>query len=113
VALGRQHSHWAVRHAHALVELAKIAEAQIRLRREVEFEETKFRYQHKDKYKTKYAADDAMMMEIPRYRKMIDKTTELEAMQVMVEAVVNSYEGLRNAASREIARRSAEVAPRD
>lgn len=94
------------------MELAKVAEEIARVRRNLKIEEAQFRYRHGDDYKTKYAVEDAME-ENKRIRNLRDKTTELDAMQTMIEAVVQSYEGLRNAASREISRRTGERESRD
>jgi hypothetical protein len=110
--VGRLHSHFAVRHAHALVENAKVSEQMARLKRNLGLETAKFRFRHQGEYKTKYELDDAMAQN-SRIARLQAKLGELEALHIMLAAVVESYEGLRNAASREIARRGTEQGPRD
>ena len=110
--IGKLHSHFAVRHAHAIVENAKVAGQMVRIKRTLSIETAAFRFRNRGQYKTKYELD-AALAQSKRVSRLQTRFTELEALHEMISAVVTSYEGLRNAASREIARRSAEMAPRD
>lgn len=110
--IGAVHSRFAVRHSHALFVLAKVAVELAHLKRDLRLEQSQFRFRHKGEYKTKYELDDAMF-EHKRHRIISDKILEAEANHEMLTAVVQGYEDLRNAASREIARRSNEQASRD
>lgn len=74
--------------------------------------QAKFRFRNKKKFKTKYELDDAVLMD-EEFQKITDDMTMLEAQHDMVKALAEGYEAIRNAASREIFRRSSEQAPRD
>jgi hypothetical protein len=110
--IGRLHSDYAVRHAYALVENAKISEEMVRLKRDIGIEAAKFRFLRRGEFKTKFEMDDALAQN-KRFARLQSRYVDLESLHIMVSAVVQSYEGLRNAASREITRRSTEAAPRD
>lgn len=109
--LGGLHSRYAVRHSHALFNMAIVASDLVRAKRDVRIAEAKFRIRHKSEKRKNVV--DAMMEdddEIIAYR---DKITDLEAMKEIMEAVVHGYEALRNAASREMSRRIGERAATD
>lgn len=72
----------------------------------------KFKYRHTDDYKRKYELENALLND-PKYKKRETEILELDAKVTLLNAVAESYEDLRNAASREIFRRSSEQAPRD
>jgi hypothetical protein len=110
--IGAIHSRFAVRHAHALFVLAQVAAELAHLRHDLRMDQAQFRFVKKDEFKTKYELDDAMMR-TKRHKLISNKIVEAEANSEMLQALVQGYEGLRNAASREIARRSSEQAPRD
>ena len=110
--IGSIHSRFAVRHAHALFVLAKVAVELAHLKRDLRLEQAQFRFRHKGEHKTKYELDDAMA-ESKRHKSISNKILEAEANYEILQAVVQGYEDLRNAASREIARRTGEQAPRD
>jgi hypothetical protein len=82
------------------------------LKRDLKIAQAKYRYLNKEKFKTKYELDDAMITE-EGIKEYIDGIALLEAREVVVKALAEGYESLRNAASREIFRRSSEQAPRD
>jgi hypothetical protein len=46
-------------------------------------------------------------------KKLLDRIMRLEIEAELVEAVLNGYEDIRNAASREMSRRDSERPPRD
>lgn len=75
-------------------------------------EQAQYRFRHKENYKTKYELDDAMVLD-KRHQRISNKMVECEAQMEVLSAVVQGYEDLRNAASREIARRIGEQGPRD
>jgi hypothetical protein len=74
--------------------------------------QAKFRFRNKKKFKTKYELDDAVLLD-EEFQAITDEMTVLEAQYEMVKALAEGYEDIRNAASREIFRRSSEQAPRD
>jgi hypothetical protein len=110
--LGAVHSRFAVRHSHGLFELGKLGGEIAMLERDLKLEEARFRAIYKDDYSTKWELDDAMSFneDIDEMRKRLQIA---ESKQDIVEAIVKGYEGLTRAASREIARRASEQAPRD
>jgi hypothetical protein len=110
--IGSVHSRYAVRHAHAIFVAAKLSGTLAMIKRELRLEQAKFRIRNGKKYKTKYELDDAMQLDegvFDIYQLQAEKEAELE----VVNAVALGYEDLRNAASREMFRRSSEVAPKD
>jgi hypothetical protein len=110
--IGAVHSRYAVRHSHALFAVAKRAGRLAGLKRDLRLEQAKFRYKNVKKFKTKYELDDAMQLE-DEIADLLDEITKLEAEKEVIEALALGYEDLRNAASREMFRRSSEQAPRD
>lgn len=110
--IGAVHSRYAVRHSHAIFTVAKAASRLAVLRRDLRIEQAKFRFKNKMKFKTKYELDDAMQLE-GGISELVSEITVLEARVEVMKAVAEGYEDLRNAASREMFRRSTEQATRD
>ena len=110
--VGAVQSRYAVRHSHAIFQVAKRAGRLAGLKHDLRLEQAKFRHRNAKKYKTKYELDDAMQLE-DSVGDMLDEIAKLEAEKLVIEALSVGYEDLRNAASREMFRRSSEQAPRD
>lgn len=110
--IGSVHSRYAVRHSHAIYQVAKRAGRLAGLKHDLRLEQAKFRHRNAKKYKTKYEIDDAMQLE-DSIGDTLDEIAKLEAEKIVIEALAFGYEDLRNAASREMFRRSSEQAPRD
>lgn len=106
------HSRYAVRHSHAIF-MASADESRLAiLRRNLRLEKAKYRILHGDEYKTKYELDDAALLD-KEIGSMEEQIVELEARLKILDGVAQGYEGLRNAASREMFRRSSEQASKD
>jgi hypothetical protein len=110
--IGSVHSRYAVRHSHAIFITARIAGDRAMRQRDLRLAQAKYRHLNKKKFKTKYQLDDAMVMD-EDIEKLMDEITLLEAREGVVKALAEGYEDLRNAASREMFRRSSEQGPRD
>jgi len=110
--IGSVHSRFAVRHAHAIFVAAKRASSLTMLKRDLRLAQAKYRFKNSKKYKTKYELDDAMVME-DEISALLDTITKVEAELAVITAIALGYEDYRNAASREMFRRSNEVAPKD
>lgn len=110
--IGGVHSRFAVRHSHALYVIAAIGAELAHLKRDLKLYQAQFRVRHKGEHGTKYELDDAMALS-KRHKQITQKITEAEATLGIMEAVMQGFEDLRNAASREISRRLGEQAPRD
>jgi hypothetical protein len=110
--IGAVHSRFAVRHSHALYVMAKVAVELAHLKRDLRLDQAQFRARHAGDYKTKYELDDAMAIS-KRHKIISNRILEAETTYEVMQAVVQGYEDLRNAASREISRRLGEQAPRD
>jgi len=82
------------------------------LKRDLRLVQAKFRQRNIKKYGTKYELDDAMTLD-KEFQELTTEIAECEAHFELVKAVAEGYEGFRNAASREMFRRSSEAAPRD
>ena len=82
------------------------------LKRDLRLAQAKYRFKNSKKYKTKYELDDAMVME-DEISALLDTITKVEAELAVITAIALGYEDYRNAASREMFRRSNEVAPKD
>jgi len=108
--IGELQSRYAVRHAHAVYNAAIMESDILMLRRELKIEQARFRVHHRGVPKN---VVDAMMEEHDRIGDLLDRISEIEIKLVVLEAVVKTYEGIRNAASREISRRSGERAAID
>ncbi len=83
-----------------------------RLRRGLKLEQAKFRVRNSTHFKNKYQLD-AKMVRDKGIRKIEDEITTLEVQLEVRTAVAEGYEAIRNAASREMFRRSSEQAPKD
>lgn len=110
--VGHVHSRYAVRHAHAIFVAAGRASRLAVLRRDLRIAQATFRFKNKRKYKTKYELDDAVALD-KDFQQLTEDITTLEAEFEIIQALALGYEDLRNAASREMFRRSSEQAPRD
>lgn len=110
--IGSVHSRYAVRHAHALFVTARYATELAALQRDLRFEQAQYRHLHKGDYKTKYELDDAMALDT-NIAKLEEQILEASARTEMLDALLKGYEDLFRAASREMTRRFAEVAPKD
>lgn len=108
--VGELQSRYAVRHSHAVFNAALLESDILRLRRELRMAQAKFRIRHKEQPKN---ITDAMMEEDEEIATLYDQISEIEIKLTLMEAVVRTYEGIRNAASREISRQTAERAPID
>ena len=82
------------------------------LRRDLRMEQAKFRQRNIEDFKNKYSLDDAMVMD-EDVSGLMDGIVVTEAKLELVKALALGYEGLRNAASREMYRRGTEAAARD
>jgi hypothetical protein len=108
--IGEIQSRFAVRHSHAIYNAALLESDVLKLRRELKIAQAKFRIHHKGLAKN---IVDAMMEEDDELAALLDKISEIEIHLTILEAVVKSYEGIRNAASREMSRQASERAPID
>jgi hypothetical protein len=109
--VGALHSRYAVRHSFAIYKAAEEAAKLAVSKRNLKLAQARFRAKHKRKYKTKYELDDVMLED----DLIVDLLEQVEGAEIklkMIEAVAQGYEDLRNAASREMFRRSSEQAPR-
>lgn len=75
-------------------------------------EQAKFKARNSDKFKEKWKLE-AAMGNSKRIKKIHDEMTVLEIRVEVFKAVVDGYEDIRNAASREMFRRDSERASRD
>jgi hypothetical protein len=108
--IGELQSRYAVRHAHAVYNSALLEMDVLRMKRELRMAQAKFRIRHKGQPKN---ITDAEMEEDEEISALYDEISEVEIKLTLMEAVVKTYEGIRNAASREISRQTAERAPLD
>lgn len=110
--VGAVHSRYAARHAHAIFRAAVRASSIATIKRNLRFEKAKFRMGKQGEFKHKYELDDAMEFH-PRIAKLEKRLLRFETELQVIDAVAAGYEDLRNAASREMSRRSSEQAQRD
>lgn len=110
--VGKQHSYWAVRHSHLIYLVGNIRAEVGNTKHRLKNTEAEWMLKHVGSFKTKWEAEYAMVRskKIKRMRQLLSRA---ETSLIRYEALAESYEGLRNAASREIARRSEERASRD
>jgi len=108
--IGELQSRYAVRHAHAVYNTALLEMDILRMKRELRMAQAKFRIRHKGQPKN---ITDAEMEEDEEISALYDEISEVEIKLTLMEAVVKTYEGIRNAASREISRQTSERAPLD
>jgi hypothetical protein len=108
--IGELQSRYAVRHSHAVFNAALLESDILRLKREVRIAQAKFRIRNPGKPKN---IVDAMMEDDEEIARLLDDISSIEIRLTLMEAVVRTYEGIRNAASREISRQTSERAPID
>lgn|SRR5215469_8987543 len=108
--IGHLQSRYAVRHAHAIFNAAKVADDVAVLKRELRMEKAKFRMRHKEE---KVNVVQAMMEDDDGIVEIEEKLLEVETQQGILDAVASGYADLRDAASREITRRMSERAAVD
>lgn len=108
--IGELQSRYAVRHAHAIYNSALLETDVLRMKRELRMAQAKFRIRHKGQPKN---ITDAEMEEDDEISALYDEISEVEIKLTLMEAVVKTYESIRNAASREITRQLGERAPLD
>jgi hypothetical protein len=108
--IGELQSRYAVRHAHAVYNTALLEMDVLRMKRELRMAQAKFRIRHKGQPKN---ITDAEMEQDEEISALYDEISEVEIKLTLMEAVVKTYEGIRNAASREISRQTSERAPLD
>lgn len=108
--IGGIHSRYAVRHAHALFNIAKLATDEAHLKRDLRMAKAKFRLKNKGE---KLNIVNAMMEDDEDISEIEDKLIEVAMKVGVLSAVAQGYEDLRNAASREMSRRIGERAQID
>jgi hypothetical protein len=108
--IGSIHSRYAVRHSHAIFNVAKLAADLGHAKRDLKIIKGKFRVRHKSE---KVNVVNAMMETDTEITGLEDTIMELEAKIEILDAVAKGYEDLRNAASREMSRRMGERAATD
>jgi hypothetical protein len=108
--IGELQSRYAVRHAHAVYNAALMESDILRLKRELRIVQAKFRIEYRGTPKN---VVDALMEEHDEISELLDRISEVEIKLTVLEAVVKTYEGIRNAASREISRQMGERAAID
>jgi hypothetical protein len=108
--IGHLQSRYAVRHAHAIFNAAKVADDVATLKRELRMEKAKFRMRYKEE---KVNVVQAMMEDDDGIVELEDKLLEVETREGVLDAVSQGYADLRDAASREITRRMGERASID
>jgi hypothetical protein len=110
--VGKQHSNWAVRHAHIIFLIGNLRAEIGNSKHDLKNAEADWLIKHGTNHKTKYAAE-AAMRKSKRITRLRDRLRAAEASLTRYEALAESYRVLREAASREIARRQDERASRD
>lgn len=110
--VGQQHSNWAVRHAHIIFLIGNLRAEIGNAKHDLKNVEADWLIKNGGRYKTKYAAE-AAMRKSKRIVKRRERLQRAEASLIRYEALSESYRALREAASREIARRQDERASRD
>lgn len=108
--IGQMQSRYAVRHAHAIFNAAKLSADAAQLKRDLRLEKAKFRLRNKGE---KVNVINSMMEEEDTIVEIEDKLTSVEMKVDLIGAVAAGYEDLRNAASREMTRRLGERAATD
>jgi hypothetical protein len=108
--IGQLQSRYAVRHAHAIFNAAKLSADVAQLKRDLRLEKAKFRLRNKGE---KVNVINSMMEEDDTIVEIEDALTAVEMKVDLIGAVAAGYEDLRNAASREMTRRLGERAAVD
>jgi hypothetical protein len=110
--VGKQHSYWAVRHAHLLFLVGNLRAEIGNLKHDLKNAEAQWVIKQGDKYRTKWKMDAAVSRS-KRIRRLRGHLVRAEASLARYEALSESYRALREAASREMSRRSTEVGSKD
>lgn len=110
--VGRQHSAWSVRHSHLLFLIGNLRAEVGNLKHDLKNEESRWIIANVGDYKNKWEADYAMGTD-KKIKELRGTLKTAEASLARYEALAGSYQGLIQAASREMTRRSTEVGPRD
>jgi len=105
--VGRQHSTWSVRHSHLIFLVGNLRAEVGNLKHDLKNAEAAWIVKHVGDYKNKWEADYALAAS-KKIRRMRETLKRAEASLIRYEALSQSYEGLRNAASRELSRRASE-----
>lgn len=108
--IGGIQSRYAVRHAHAIFNVAKLATDEGHLKRDLRMAKAKFRMRNRGE---KLNIVNAMMEDDEEISEFEDKLLEVAMKIGVLTAVAQGYEDLRNAASREMSRRIGERAQID
>jgi hypothetical protein len=110
--VGRQHSQWAVRHAH-LIYLIGVVQAELgNVKYDLKNAEARWMLRHKGEFKNKWEAEHAASAS-KKIRLLRRKVIKAQNALTKYESLATSYQSLMQAASREIARRSEERNTRD
>lgn len=105
--VGRQHSYWAVRHSHLIFLVGNLRAEVGNVKHDLKNLEAQWMIKHVGDFKTKWEAEYAMSRN-KKIKRMRFDLSRVEASLTRYEGLAEAYAGLRNAASREIARRSDE-----
>jgi hypothetical protein len=108
--VGHLQSRYAVRHAHAIFNAAKVGADVAAIKRDLRMAKAKFRIKHK---KEKVNVVTAMMEDDKEITELEAKLAVVEAREDIITALAQGYADIRDAASREITRRTAERASVD
>jgi hypothetical protein len=108
--IGAVQSRYAVRHAHAIFNVAKLATDEAHLKRDLRLVKAQFRLRNKGE---KFNVVNAMMEDDEAIAGVEDKLLEVAMKTGVLTAVAQGYADLRDAASREITRRIGERAQID
>lgn len=108
--IGHLQSRYAVRHSHAIFNAAKVGADVAAIKRDLRMVKAKFRIRHK---KEKVNVVNAMMEDDKEIVELEAKLAVVEAREDIISALAQGYADIRDAASREITRRTAERASID
>jgi hypothetical protein len=111
--IGQQHSYWSARHAYSLYAVAVVASELAHARHDLRLEEANYWALRGKEFKNKWELEHGMTMEHLPARKLQTKILRLSTKLEIMKSLSESYEGLRNAASREMSRRLGERAQAD
>lgn len=110
--VGRQHSYWAVRHSHLIFLVGNLRAEVGNAKHDLKNLETAWMLRHVGDFKTKWEAEAAALQN-KKIKRIRARLVQAESSLTRYEALAESYQGLMQAASREISRRSDERASRD
>lgn len=108
--IGHLQSRYAVRHSHAIFNAAKVGTDVATIKRDLRIAKAQFRVRHKEE---KVNVVAAMMEDDKEIAELETKLVEVEAREEIISALAQGYADIRDAASREITRRTAERAAVD